>query len=186
LTVWRSGAAERVLRAGCLSFLLLAPGIALAEPDAESYQTGAGALTAPERAEMRARLAAEIAVERAREEAARRASEAEAERVATERAARPLGERLVEARCLTCHDAGQIDRIAYGTPGWTVTVARMEWLNGASLEPGERAVIVAHLAARHPDRNRVEWTLLTAMAAVIAAAGLGALIWMRTRRKQAP
>lgn len=160
--------------------------MAIAELDASAYQTEAEALTELERAEMRARLAAEIDAERAREDVARLAAQAEADRLDAERAARPLGERLVEARCLTCHDAGQIDRTALGAPGWTVTVVRMEWLNGARLEPGERAVIVAHLAARHPDRNEVEWTLV--LLAGMAALGLGAWVWRRKRwsLKRAP
>lgn len=161
--------------------LALVPLVATAEMDAEAYQTEAGALSEAERAAMRARLAAEIAAERAHEQEARRAAQAEAERIATERAARPLGERLVEERCLTCHDAGQIDRTALGAPGWTVTVLRMEWLNGARLEPGERRVIVQYLAASHPKRNRAEWLGLMWGFFVIAALGFGALVWRRRR-----
>lgn len=161
--------------------LALIPLGAAAELDAEAYQTKAGALTDAERAAMRARLAAEIAEERAREEAARRAAEAETERIAVERAARPLGERLVEARCLSCHDAGQIDRTILGTPGWTITVIRMEWLNGARLEPGERPVIVGYLADRHPDRTFVEWALVVTAGGVMVALGLGVWLWRRQR-----
>ncbi|MFN3973089.1 MAG: hypothetical protein ACK4L4_17270 [Gemmobacter sp.] len=149
--------------------------------DAEAYQTEAGALTETERAAMRARLAAEIAAERAREEEARRAAQAEAERIAAARAARPLGERLVEARCLTCHDAGQIDRTALGVPGWTVTVLRMAWLNGARLEPGERRLIARHLAARHPVRNRIEWLGLISGCVGVAALGIGAMVGRKRR-----
>ncbi len=161
--------------------LVFAPLAARAELDAEAYQTEAGALTEAERAAMRARLAAEIAEERAREEVARRAAQAEAERIAVERAARPLGERLVEARCLSCHDVGQIDRTRLGTPGWTITVIRMEWLNGARMEPGERAVIVGHLSDRHPDRSLVEWAFVVTAGAVMVAIGLGAWGWRRKR-----
>lgn len=161
--------------------LALMPLVVTAEMDAEAYQTEAGALSEAERAAMRARLAAGIAAERAREQEARRAAQAEAERIATERAARPLGERLVEARCLTCHDAGQIDRTALGGPGWTVTVLRMEWLNGARLQPGERTAIVAHLAARHPERKRTERAGLIAGTALVGALGFGSLVWRRRR-----
>lgn len=161
--------------------LALIPLVAAAELDAEAYQTEADALTEAERAAMRARLAAEIAEERAREEAARRAAQAEAERIAVERAARPLGERLVEARCLSCHDVGQIDRTSLGTPGWTITVIRMEWLNGARLEPGERAVIVGHLSDRHPDRTLMEWAFVVTAGGVMVALGLGVWLWRRKR-----
>ncbi|TCM87131.1 hypothetical protein [Rhodovulum steppense] len=84
-----------------------------AEMGGEDYRSGAGALSAEERAAARARLAEQIAAERARaEEAARRASE-DAARLAAERAALPRAERLIEARCRTCHDR------ARSTPrGW--------------------------------------------------------------------
>ncbi|MCC6008916.1 MAG: hypothetical protein JJU40_14750 [Rhodobacteraceae bacterium] len=145
------------------------------------FETEMGVLPPDEAAEVRALVAAEIAAERARDEAARQAAHAEAERIAAERAARPLGERLVEARCLSCHDAAQIADARLGTPGWTVTVLRMEWLNGARLEPGERAVIVAHLAAPYPERDRSEWAGLVAGGGLIALLGLGAWVWRRRR-----
>jgi len=159
--------------------LALTPLAARAELDSEAYQTEAGGLSEAERVTMRARLAAEIASERAREDEVRRAAQAAAERVATERAARPLGERLVEARCLSCHDAGQIDSTVYGTPGWTMTVVRMAWLNGARIEPGERRVIVAYLSARHPDRSLVEWALVIIAGAIMLTLGLWAWVWRR-------
>jgi len=151
---------------------------AQASTDWGDFETEMGVLPPDEAAEMRERIAAEIAAERARNEAARQAALLEAERIAAERAARPLGEQLLEARCLSCHDVGQIDLTRLGAPGWTITVLRMEWLNGARLEPGERAVIIGHLAARHPDRNRKEWALVLVAT---AALGLGGWLW---RRKQ--
>ncbi|MGY6535274.1 MAG: hypothetical protein ACXIVG_08020 [Pararhodobacter sp.] len=160
--------------------LLIAPALN-AGTDWGDFETEMGVLPPEEAAEVRARVAAEIAAERAREEAAREAAFTEAERIATERAARPLGERLVEARCLSCHDAGQITQTALGTPGWTITVLRMKWLNGARLEPGERAVIVTHLAAPHPERNRYEWAWLIAAGGLIVTLGLGAWVWRRRR-----
>ena len=160
---------------------LLASGTLHAEMAGDEYQTGAGALTEEELASSRARLSEEIAAERARAEDARRRAEAEAERVAAQRAARPLGERLVDMRCLTCHDEEQIAQATFGTPGWTLTVMRMEWLNGARLESGERSEIVAHLAARHPERNRSEWVMVMGGVAAAALAGLGAMV-RRSRR----
>lgn len=157
-----------------------------ANTDWGDFDTEMGVLAPDEAARVRARLAAEIASERERQAEARRVAQAEADRLAAERAARPLGERLVEGRCLTCHDAGQIDRTTLGTPGWTVTVVRMEWLNGARLDPGERAVIVAHLAARHPDRNRMEWAVVLLMGAGVAALGLGAWVWRGKRWSTKP
>lgn len=172
-----------MLRAACLALVLaLAPGPAPAELDAEAYETEAGALTEAERAAMRARLAAEIAAEQARAEEARLAAAREAARIEAERAARPLGERLLEARCLTCHDAGQIDRIAQGSLGWTATVLRMEWLNGARLDAGERGAIVAHLAARHPGRSRAEWAAVIAAGVLAALVACGASLRRRAKR----
>lgn len=154
---------------------------AQASTDWGDFETEMGVLPPDEAAEMRARIAAEIAAERARDEAAQQAALLEAERIAAERAARPLGEQLVEARCLSCHDAGQIDRTSLGAPGWTITVIRMEWLNGARLEPGERAVIVGHLSARNPDRTVMEWAFVVTVGAAVVALGLGAWVWRRMR-----
>jgi hypothetical protein len=151
---------------------------AQASTDWGDFETEMGVLPPDEAAEMRERIATEIAAERARDEATQQAALREAERIAAERAARPLGEQLVEARCLSCHDAGQIDLTHLGAPGWTITVLRMEWLNGARLEPGERAVIIGHLAARHPDRTLMEWALVLVAT---AAVGLGGWLWRRKR-----
>ena len=151
---------------------------AQANTDWGDFETEMGVLPPDEAAEVRERIAAEIAAERARDETARQEALLEAERIAAERAARPLGEQLLEARCLSCHDVGQIERTSLGTPGWTITVLRMEWLNGARLELGERALIIGHLAARHPDRNRMEWALVLVAG---VAVGLGGWLWRRKR-----
>ncbi|MCC5983621.1 MAG: hypothetical protein JJU42_04570 [Rhodobacteraceae bacterium] len=170
----------RHLALACLINLLLAP-IAQAGTDWGDFETEMGVLPPDEAAEMRERIAAEIAAERARDEAARQAALLEAERIAAERAARPLGEQLVEARCLSCHDVEQIDSTTLGAPGWTITVIRMEWLNGARLEPGERAVIVSYLSARNPDRTVKEWAFVVTAGAAVVALGLGAWAWRRKR-----
>lgn len=149
-------------------FLFCAP--LSAEMSGDDYQTGEDALTPSERAAARARLADQIAAERARaEEAARRAQE-EAERRAAERAARPPGERLVEARCLGCHDTAQLRNVEFGRLGWTVTVMRMELLNGAELQRDERSEIARHLAARTPGRSGLEWALAVGVLVLAAAA----------------
>lgn len=151
-----------------------------AEMSGEDYRSGAGALSAEERAAARARLAELIAAERARaEEAARRARD-EAARVAAERAALPRAERLIEARCRSCHDRAQIDAARLGSLGWSLTVLRMDLLNGARLAPGERAEIVRHLAARNPERTRLEW----AVAAGAGATSLLLVLALRRRRKR--
>jgi cytochrome c5 len=154
---------------------------AQAEMSDSDYKTDAGSLSAEESEAVRRRLSDQIAAERAREEEAKRAAKAEAERIETEREARPLGAKLVEARCLTCHNAGQMQRAAFGTPGWTATVLRMEWLNGARLEPGERAVIIGYLAARNPDHNAREWIFVFAASMVVAMMALAAWAFRRKR-----
>lgn len=152
-----------------------------AEMGGEGYRSGAGGLSAEERAAARARLAEQIAAERARaEEAARRARD-EAARVAVERAALPRAERLIEARCRTCHDRGQIDAAPLGTLGWSFTVIRMDLLNGARLAPGEGAEIVRHLAARNPERTRLEWAVAAGAGATIL---LLLVLALRRRRKR--
>ncbi len=174
---WRRNICRLLL---CLVCLLLAlPG----QPGTDwgDFETETGVLPSDEAAEIRARIRAEIAADRAREDEERRVAQAEAERISVARAARPLGERLVEIRCLTCHDARQIEGTTLGRPGWTITVVRMEWLNGARLEPGDRAAIIAHLAARHPERNRWEWTVLIMGLVAMAVFALGAWFWKRGR-----
>lgn len=152
-----------------------------AEMASDEYQTDAGAMSAEEREAARQRLADQIAAERARaEEAVRRARE-EAERAAAQRAAQPLGERLIEARCLSCHDRRQIDAARFGPIGWTFTALRMQVLNGASLQPGERQVVVAHLAARSPERAAREWTLAALSFLVLIGSFVGLRIWLRRR-----
>lgn len=152
-----------------------------AEMAGDDYQTEAGSLSPEERDAAPARLAAEIEAERARAEDAARKAQAEAEARAAARAARPLGERLVEARCLTCHDTRQIDAAGYGTIGWTVTVMRMEFLNGVTLQSGERGVIVSHLSARSQGRATLEWALVIMAAAALTGAVLGVRRWLRGR-----
>ena len=163
-----------------LAAFLMAASV-FAEMAGEDYQTDAGALSAEERAAVRARLAEEIAAERARAEETARAAATEARRREAEWAARPLGDRLVETRCLTCHDEGQIDAARFGTLGWTMTVLRMDLLNGAKLERGERSEIVRHLADRNPGRSRWEWT--AASIAALTAAGAVVLGLRRLRQR---
>jgi hypothetical protein len=107
------------------------------------------------------------------------ATEAEAEAAARDqaaRAARPPGERLLEARCLSCHDRPQIDAQPHGAVMWWATVLRMEWLNGATLHRGERAALVAHLADGRTQRTRME-------AFVLAGAGVLLLGFALTARR---
>jgi hypothetical protein len=165
-------------RVRVLSAFLLATALAscaapvLAEMSADEYQSGARRLTAAERAQEAARARAET--ERARSaERAQRAAEEEA-RLDEERrlAARPLGVRLVERRCTACHAPDTLARSRHGWLGWWNVLLRMEWLNGATVGPGERSIIVAHLAdvqRASAARVALEWVAaITAIAVPLA------------------
>ena len=152
-----------------------------AEMAGDDYQTDAGGLTAGQREAVRARLAEQIAAERARAEADARQAQIAAEARARARAARPLGAQLLEARCLSCHDRGQMDAATFGTLGWTMTVLRMQVLNDADLNRGERAEIVAYLAGQNVSRSRLEWVVAALVLAGLVATGVGVVL--RTRRR---
>lgn len=156
---------------------------ARAEMAGEDYQTEADSLSPEDREAARQRLAGQIALERARAEDAARKAEAEAEARAAARALRPPGEQLVEARCLTCHDRHQIDAAELGPLGWNITVLRMQWLNGAELQSGERRVIASHLAAADKGRAAMEWGLAVLSGLALLAAGQGAWFWWRRRAR---
>lgn len=171
------------LRGAELLYFILLVCLALAQPaqaemSGEDYQTEAGSLSAEEREAVRKTLAAEIAAERARDEAAARQSRIEAEALAAALGARPAGEQLVEARCLICHDQRQIDAVTFGIIGWNITVLRMQLLNGANLQAGERRLITGYLTARNPGRAVGEWS----MAILFLGALVGAVLaWLRGR-----
>ncbi|MCX7893135.1 MAG: hypothetical protein N2544_12305 [Burkholderiales bacterium] len=154
---------------------------------ADEYQAGARRLTPAERV----RAAEQIRLER--EAAARAEREREAEAAATRRAAeaalaaRPLGVRLVEARCGGCHARDYFERQRFGYAGWWATVVRMQVVNGAVLGPGERGPIVAHLAATYPASpvgEALEWALVGAVA--IGSVAAPWWILRRRRRRGAP
>jgi hypothetical protein len=179
--VLASAPAFRLLASGALLFLCLCAPV-LAEMCAGEYQAGARRLSPAERARELQRLEQERQreAERERERLAQEAQARQAREAAL--AARPLGVRLVEARCGVCHPADYFASRGRTTLGWWVTVLRMEALNGARIEPGERAPIVDHLARSHPAtpaRQAAEWLL-----AALVAAGFAGLVlrWSRRRR----
>lgn len=166
-----------------IALLSLAAG-ADAEMCSGEYQSGERRMSAKERALERARVREEqertARLQRERDEAALAARRAEDERLA----ARPLGLRLVEQRCTTCHSPDQLARHRYGPIGWWAVLLRMEFLNGARFASGERRVIVAHLASAHAAtalQASIEWG-----AAIIGVIGAGlALAWAVQRRRAA-
>ena len=123
--------------------------------------------------------------ERERAEAAERQREAAAEQARREAqarlAARPLGVRLVESRCGACHGPEALRDHRYTRLGWWSVLLRMEYVNGARFEAGERGVIVAHLADSQSAgsiRAAAEW------GAALAAVGLLAVAGWRLRRRR--
>lgn len=168
-----------------LSCLLAAATPSRGEMSGTDYETDAGALSATEREALRIKLADEIAAERARAAAAAAEEAAALAAKAARLAARPLGERLVEARCRTCHDAETLGRTARGWLGWQGTMLRMQWVNGARIAQGEAAGIVAWLMQANPaTRARIwlEWTAALGLAFTVFAAVWGGLVLRRRRQ----
>ncbi len=130
-----------------------------AELSGADYLGGGAIPDATERARVQALIAAErqreaeraetLARERAQEEALRAAERA------AETARRPHGEVLTEIYCGTCHALEMLQSARHTGLGWTLTIARMRWLNGARIPPEDAGRIRAHLARTQPaDRAR--------------------------------
>lgn len=158
-----------------LALLCCLPGPTAAEMCSGEYQPGERRLTREQRAQEADRLRRE----REQAEALQREREAQAERARREEqarlAARPLGVRLVESRCHVCHGADALREHRHGWLGWWAVLLRMELVNGARFEAGERGVIVAHLAAAQPAtglRLAIEWLLAAGAGALLVAAAL--------------
>jgi hypothetical protein len=158
-----------------------------AEMTGDDYRSQA----APPAASTRQRLEAELesARQREAEQAARRAAERKAEqaRLAAVQAARPPGERLLEARCTACHTLAVVDGRRQGALGWRWTVERMRWWHQARLGPGEAGTIVAQLGRSHGAgawRALLEWALALLLA-LAAAAGPLAVARRRATRHAA-
>jgi mono/diheme cytochrome c family protein len=174
-------------RLACVVILLAAMQLvkpAIAEMDDSSYASDSAPLDAKQREVQARKLLEEIAAERARESAARAARDAAAAAETARLAARPLGERLVEARCGACHGATQIAQAAYGAWGWWFTVQRMRWINGAQIDADEIEPIVGYLSQGQQNRTRQEKLLaIAAGLCVIAVSGLG--VGLRRRKRLA-
>jgi mono/diheme cytochrome c family protein len=147
---------------------------------ADEYQPGSRRLSHAERARETRHLEQERERE-AQRERDRLEQEAQARQArATALATRPLGERLVEARCGACHPADYFESRGRGRLGWWVTVLRMEVFNGARIEAGERRPIVAHLAESHPALAAGQ--TIESLLAALAALGAGWLFLRLFRR----
>jgi hypothetical protein len=92
----------------------------------------------------RARAVAEAELEQQRQAEIRR-------QLQVLREQRPLGERLTEMRCATCHNLAVIEAAAPRRLGWRWTVERMRWWHGARVSREEAATIASHLDATRGD-----------------------------------
>lgn len=132
----------------------------------ERYDGGAKPpLSEYERESVRRAIELEMGAERARAADEARRFEDEMRRIAAEREARPVAVKLLEARCMRCHNAERIETARYGPIGWHATILRMQWINGAFLAPGERGVLAGYLAATRSApalRVAAEWLALFA------------------------
>ncbi len=138
-------------------------------------------LTEQEFAAVQRRLEAEREEERRRlaqqEHEARLRQEAERQRLA----ARPLGERLVEARCSSCHPLEQVVAARHSRPGWHLTMARMHYWHGAELTWAEHGVIVDHLTQTQPATTRQSMIEYAVLAALLTAP---LALWLRQQRQR--
>lgn len=117
--------------------------------------------------------------ERAAEEARRLAREAEL-------AARPYGVRLLEARCETvCHGLDRLAQARHGWLGWQAVILRMQHLNGALLDPGDRGDLARHLAAAQPASPGEAALEYAVLPAALAVPFLGWAGWRRWRKRKA-
>lgn len=116
--------------------------------------------------------------------AVRAAEEAARLTRAAELAARPHGIRLLEARCETvCHGLDRFEPNRHSWLGWQLVILRMQHLNGALLDPGERAELARHLAAAQPASLAAAAIEYAIPPVLLAAPCLGWLGWRRWRKR---
>ena len=147
-----------------------------AELSGDDYLGGGAIQDATERARVQAVIDAERQREAERAETLARERAQEEERREAERAAeaarRPQGEVLTEVYCGACHALEMLQSARHTELGWTLTIARMRWLNGARIPPEDAGRIRAHLARTQPAdaaRAIVEYGL-AALSALLPVA----------------
>ena len=116
----------------------------------------------------RARVADELEAERRRmaleAEQQQKAHASMIERRRLQDELRPVGERLLDAKCTGCHALNTVTSQSKSALGWRWTVERMRWWHGAPLKGGEAAVIAQHLAPAGPSAGAVIWLVVGAGA----------------------
>ena len=170
-----------------LAALIVVAG-ARADVDVSEYESKSALSSLRDQRRIQREIAQEQAAElwRADEAAKRQARQRTEEESA--RAARPYGERLLEARCTVCHGAENYRGTRHGTLGWWLVVLRIRHMNGAYLEPGEPGAIVAELMrVRGPswaDRVLEYGVLAGALAAVPLLVWGGRRVLRLVRRRE--
>lgn len=158
------------------TLMLLVPAHGHADIDDREYEVNKAVRSAQERQ----RIEHEFRAAREREAVQERAeAEAEARRLAAERAAweaLPFPVRLTHTRCTTsCHTEENYVGRRHNRIGWELVILRMQYLNDAELQDGERGVIASHLAASYPQTT-VE--ALAEAARQLGAALLPVALWL--------
>lgn len=181
---------DRCLHHAVLIAIVLAAGAgARAEMSGDEYRSPASVTTPSERQRLAEQLERERAqaAEREARQAAERAASAEAER--RRMLERPLGERLLEARCSSCHRPEVVAGVRHTALGWRVVVERMRWWHGADVPRTDVAPIVAHLAATLPAtgaRAVLEWGALAAATLSLLVAAIAYHVRLRRTCKGGP
>lgn len=135
----------------------------------------------------RNRLRRELARDQEREAEARRTELGhEARRLALEQAAweslpRPV--RLTRTRCTACHGAENFEQQRHNRIGWELVVLRMQALNDARLESGERALIAGYLATAFPATGAAAVREALEQLAVVLLPMALLLGWLRYRSR---
>ena len=172
----------RRVRRLVLLCLLTAASPAGGEMEGEDYEPVEVRVPARDLERRKREIEVELQAEARREEEARAAEEAARLARAAELAARPYGVRLLEARCDTvCHGLERITQTRHSWLGWQAVILRMEFLNGALLDPGERDDLAKHLAETLPAgiwRTLIEYGSLP-LTLVLA---LTSICWVVKRR----
>jgi hypothetical protein len=133
------------------AMVILAPALGQADIDDREYELNKSARSLQEgrRIEREFRAAREREAVQERIEA-----DAESRRLAAERAAweaLPYPVRLTRTRCISCHTEDNYLGERRNRIGWELVILRMQYLNDAELQDGERGVIASHLAASYPQ-----------------------------------
>lgn len=145
----------------CIACLLLATSSLNAEMEGDEYLSGTVIQSEAEREAVRHRIEqarqaeAERAEARERQEAEERARQQAL--AAARNALRPPGAILTETHCGTCHDMEQVLAARHTWLGWTLTLARMRYINGATIPADTATQIRDQLALTQPARGMRPW-----------------------------